>query len=650
MSAGPLIVDIIVAFILAAGLLYRYGNWQRHHFLVTLAVLISWYFSLLIVFVLPLDVSSTVYRQCVQSSESNSSSPHENSTTPCAEPWSSVPDNVYPNLWRIVYWTSQCLTWLVMPLMQSYAKAGEFTFRGKLKSAILDNAIYYGSYIFLCFLLLVYITFKPGLQLDGQKLKAIASSASNTWGLFLLVILLGYALVEIPRNLWLFGQRGYALHHAYFRAAKLNFDKSEAEETLDDVLESVQSVRNIIHPNDPLYPHLEVIVEKIPPPIWQRLKNRHRVCDDGLDSPTLKALVRLHKQVIKALQTYGRTEAQWQLLVERVILLEDVSRNQSSRDRRFKHSFPQNRPLWVNRIFTPSVEWYWRCWMHPIVLKTAAIISAVLSTAVVWSEVTFFNKKPVLSIFAILVNLAKPNYDYFTIELLSTVIIAYLCLCAFATVLKIRVLNYYYLAPHHLTDEHSLVFSGMMLSRLTPPMCLNFLGLIHMDSHVIKSQLMETHYTQVMGHMDVISIISDGFNVYFPIAMLALCLATYFSVGSRILSVVGFPQFLGDDEVTTDLIDEGKKLIGCEKLRKQKTEESAERRREYLKRFDRSSNQDNRGSSNTSTVVDDSPSTNLLTAAEPIDWYHKPQFDVSASDEYQSSRIVNPPRNIFDDV
>ncbi|CAH0391009.1 unnamed protein product [Bemisia tabaci] len=591
MSAGPLIVDIIVAFILAAGLLYRYGNWQRHHFLVTLAVLISWYFSLLIVFVLPLDVSSTVYRQCVQSSESNSSSPHENSTTPCAEPWSSVPDNVYPNLWRIVYWTSQCLTWLVMPLMQSYAKAGEFTFRGKLKSAILDNAIYYGSYIFLCFLLLVYITFKPGLQLDGQKLKAIASSASNTWGLFLLVILLGYALVEIPRNLWLFGQRGYALHHAYFRAAKLNFDKSEAEETLDDVLESVQSVRNIIHPNDPLYPHLETIVEKIPPPIWQRLKNRHRVCDDGLDSP--------HSQ----------------------------------------------GPCQITQA-----EWYWRCWMHPIVLKTAAIISAVLSTAVVWSEVTFFNKKPVLSIFAILVNLAKPNYDYFTIELLSTVIIAYLCLCAFATVLKIRVLNYYYLAPHHLTDEHSLVFSGMMLSRLTPPMCLNFLGLIHMDSHVIKSQLMETHYTQVMGHMDVISIISDGFNVYFPIAMLALCLATYFSVGSRILSVVGFPQFLGDDEVTTDLIDEGKKLIGCEKLRKQKTEESAERRREYLKRFDRSSNQDNRGSSNTSTVVDDSPSTNLLTAAEPIDWYHKPQFDVSASDEYQSSRIVNPPRNIFDDV
>lgn len=82
-----------------------------------------------------------------------------------------------------------------------------------------------------------------------------------------------------------------------------------------------------------------------------------------------------------------------------------------------------------------------------------------------------------------------------------------------------------------------------------------------MDSHIIKTHILETHYTQVMGHMDVISIISDGFNVYFPMAILAFCLATYFSLGSRLLSMLGFHQFLGDDELTTDLVDEGKELI-----------------------------------------------------------------------------------------
>lgn len=70
-----------------------------------------------------------------------------------------------------------------------------------------------------------------------QKLKAIASSASNTWGLFLLVLLLGYALVEVPRSLWNSSKSGYVLNYSYFKAAKLSSEKCEAEETVDDILE-----------------------------------------------------------------------------------------------------------------------------------------------------------------------------------------------------------------------------------------------------------------------------------------------------------------------------------------------------------------------------------------------------------------------------
>lgn len=65
---------------------------------------------------------------------------------------------------------------LILPLMQSYAKAGEFTFQGKMKSALVDNAIYYGSYLFICGVLLIYIAMKPGQQLDGSVLFAITVS------------------------------------------------------------------------------------------------------------------------------------------------------------------------------------------------------------------------------------------------------------------------------------------------------------------------------------------------------------------------------------------------------------------------------------------------------------------------------------------
>ena len=51
------------------------------------------------------------------------------------------------DLWRVVYWTSQALTWLIMPVTQSYTQAGDFSVRGKLRTALVDNAIYYGSYL-----------------------------------------------------------------------------------------------------------------------------------------------------------------------------------------------------------------------------------------------------------------------------------------------------------------------------------------------------------------------------------------------------------------------------------------------------------------------------------------------------------------------
>lgn len=52
-----------------------------------------------------------------------------------------------------------------MPLMQSFIKAGDFTLKGKLKAAIIDNAIYYGSYLLICGLLLIYLALKPGVDL-----------------------------------------------------------------------------------------------------------------------------------------------------------------------------------------------------------------------------------------------------------------------------------------------------------------------------------------------------------------------------------------------------------------------------------------------------------------------------------------------------
>ena len=66
-------------------------------------------------------------------------------------------------------------------------------------------------------------------------MKVLIVSASNTWGLFLLVVLLGYGLVEVPRQLWQMGNRGYRVQKAYFDIDKLSTDKNDAEEAIHEV-------------------------------------------------------------------------------------------------------------------------------------------------------------------------------------------------------------------------------------------------------------------------------------------------------------------------------------------------------------------------------------------------------------------------------
>lgn len=232
----------------------------------------------------------------------------------------------------------------------------------------------------------------------------------------MLVLLLGYALVEIPRSLWNSSKQGYVLNHSYFKAAKLSSDKCEAEECVDDILESLQACTLVIHPSNPLYVNLETILQKVPTELRERMNRRQMLDENHSDCPSEKSLIRLHKQVIKSLQTLQRTETQWNILVEKIFHLEDVMRNQVSRDRHFKHTFQVERNSFMKILYNPTIEWYWECLLLSYIRRMLAIICAALSIAVVWSEVTFFNKQPVLSIFANIVNVAKVKYEYLTIE------------------------------------------------------------------------------------------------------------------------------------------------------------------------------------------------------------------------------------------
>lgn len=701
MSAAPFTVEMIFVFLLTLCLLHQYGNWRKQHWLVTIAVFIAWYFSFLIVFILPLDVSATFYRKCLKDAEviklnslqkrailsnssSNVSESNSSQSTPsnCEKPWSYLQEHVLPDLWRVVYWSSQILSWFILPIMQSYSYAGDFTVRGKIKTALYENSLWYGSYLVIFGILLIYVIVKPDLHLDGTYLKIIGITASNTWGLLLLVFLMGYGLVEVPRTTWNTARLEFQMAHAYFKISKLSVEKEEAEEQLSEVLEEVSQASEALRYRHPLRKHLEVIMKKFPE---SSQSSFNRGTDDYVDyedylretgskiteTYTEKGLVKLHKRVITISHTWKRTQCQWNMQLQKVFDLEDLSRNTGSSDRHYKSSLrgPSSGAKSV-------LEWYWRVWMLPSLLRITAVLLFLLSVTLVWSEVTFFNVKPVLSIFAQMIHSASEGYYYFYVEVISCVTISYMCVCVYYTVFKMRFFNYYYFAPKHQTDPNSLLFSGLLLCRLTYALCLNFLAVIHLDGHVTGAvEKVETSFTKFMGHMDVLSFISKGVNLYYPMCVVLVCLATYFSLGTRCLNCLGFQTFIIEDDLSAEYVSEGKDIARRERRKREMLTEDGSRKESWSERAEsakrklsgRKAEREGRGLS----INDNATSlTNLTgsdgkyakysrfdTESDRVELLSAADYDANslsssynATSGYGISSSSRAPKNIFDDL
>ena len=202
----------------------------------------------------------------------------------CIEPASLVLNiGVIPTLYRIVYWSTQLLTWLLIPFLSSYVQSGEFTILSKAKTAVIDNAIYYGTYLIIFVILLIYAAASTSFNLSFSNLKVVGISAANTWGLFLLgkhyrlvnvrllvinhfvlVLLLGYGLVEIPRSFWHRSSIQHQIEWEYFNLAKITEEKHEAVEELESVLGEAKKVSEAVRFGHPCRKHVNTIIKKCP--------------------------------------------------------------------------------------------------------------------------------------------------------------------------------------------------------------------------------------------------------------------------------------------------------------------------------------------------------------------------------------------------
>jgi len=249
-------------------------------------------------------------------------------------------------------------------------------------------------------------------------------------------------------------------------------------------------------------------------------------------------------------------------LLIKTFRLEDIIASYGSDAGYIRWSFDPQRTHKLAGLLN-AIEFYWRVYVEPWAMKLLFLSCAVMSVILVWSEVTFFSLKPVLSIFALLVNIDR--ISDLTLQIIVFVSVTYVSVCAYSSLFRLRLFNYYRLIEHQQTDSNSLLFSASYLNRLTAPIVFNFLFMIHNQ---------QTAYFAAMGDGKLIPIFGYSFQKFFPMLVLIVCLATLFNVYSRLLKCLNITRFQFDEDFSHHQIDEGRDIIA--RARKQRSRMNSE--------------------------------------------------------------------------
>jgi hypothetical protein len=144
--------------------------------------------------------------------------------------------------WRVTYWTTFFLAWLVLPVVRETILSGHFVLRRRFR----DGAYRYARSIVLMFCCGAMSVVAMAVHLRSLHLVTIVlpvlMALGNTYGLLLVSLLLGNGLVNIPKRLWRLACPANELRRARIVCCGAEEELFEAVMALEDVEDRIEEV------------------------------------------------------------------------------------------------------------------------------------------------------------------------------------------------------------------------------------------------------------------------------------------------------------------------------------------------------------------------------------------------------------------------
>ncbi|RHY30891.1 hypothetical protein DYB32_004930 [Aphanomyces invadans] len=538
-------------FLFTGALLHYYKD-PHVGYLVYSFVFMSWYAGFLGLLMLPVDISATLAARIGASSQ---------------------PLHVHTSLltgWKVLYWLTFVFSWVVLPVLIEYSQSGAFTPQQKLHASIRYLLRHYAILLAAGVALVMYLIVVDHLTLSG--IVGLAMTVANTYGLLWLIGLLGYGVVNVPRNVWRTANPHDRLRRIYFRAIQIHDDRVEAMFTYDDVIRDVQDLMRRFQAIEQstiiLTPDMQHIKQCLRH-VAATLGHDGGVADDDLETGSSKRASRRSKHALRPPSSSSKmlvledtslpSEADVILLHGRVKrILADLRRcEQAWQDvcwsaQRLIQWIDQTEQLHASGAPTPSTtrpmsvtEWFssWTAhamWTYAIGAATACCVFG--SAIVLWSEV-FMGASPRWSPLGQLLAAAAtssepPTSGALSVQLVLLALLTYMGTCVYQSLFSIRGFGRVALHGAHNSTELSLLTAAIQQCRLQFSLGYNFCLLL--NRHDLTDY---ASFHTLFTDMRVIHFFGTDFNVYLPMCMVVVAATTMWHGYARLVKSMGLDQY-----------------------------------------------------------------------------------------------------------
>ena len=109
--------------------------------------------------------------------------------------------NIIRILYAVIYWSLFIGSWILIPLLSKYEECGYFTRREKILYSIKSNLLFYGILFLIGTALFVWAYYKLSEETKTYFIKN-CFNFTYLYGFFFLVLLLGYSIPKLPKNIY----------------------------------------------------------------------------------------------------------------------------------------------------------------------------------------------------------------------------------------------------------------------------------------------------------------------------------------------------------------------------------------------------------------------------------------------------------------